>query len=59
MGVDSLLCCVCWEAAACGASAALGPGGMYVCPYDGVKIGRGDATFMSLVSDVTAESCII
>ena len=32
-------------------------GGMYVCPYDDVNVGKVDAVFSILVRDVTAESC--
>lgn len=56
IGVFSLLCCrdccCCWPAA----SSDLGTGGIYVCPYEGEKIGSGDAVERTFVRDVTVES---
>lgn len=53
-GVVSLLG---WaEGPPCVVSEVRGTGGMYVCPYEGVKVGNDEAVLSSLVREVTAES---
>lgn len=57
MGVSATLC---WSDCCTPGrddSRALGTGGMYVWPYEGEKMGNGDAAERAFVRDVTVDSC--